>query len=87
MPLELLTRKDLLEFKIDLFNELKKLLSKPQEDQKRYLKSREVLQILRISPGTLQNLRQNKTLPYRQMGRILYYDPEDVAILFKRRGV
>ena len=87
MPLELLTKKDLQEFKIDLFNELKKLMPKPGDYYRKYLKSREVREILRITPGTLQNLRRNKTLPYSQVGRTLYYDPEDVAILFKKRSV
>jgi hypothetical protein len=34
--------------------------------------------ILRISPRTLQTLRDNGTLPYSQIGRKIYYKPGDV---------
>jgi len=33
---------------------------------------------LRISPRTLQTLRDNKTLPFTQIGRKIYYKQEDL---------
>ena len=34
--------------------------------------------VLQISPGTLQNLRINGTLPYTKIGGIIYYDTEEI---------
>ncbi len=36
------------------------------------------MDILQVSPGTLQNLRINGTLPYSKVGGIIYYDIEDI---------
>ena len=82
MPLELLTIKDLNDFKSELLQELKQLLSEKEVNQpKKLLKSREVRKMLRISPGTLQNLRRNKTLCYRKIGGIIYYHYEEIERL------
>jgi len=40
--------------------------------------NQDVCTILRISPRTLQTLRDNGTLPFTQIGRKIYYKPEDV---------
>jgi uncharacterized protein (DUF2267 family) len=87
MPLELLTIKDLNEFKAELLRELKQLLMKDDYPGKprRILKSREVRAMLRISQGTLQNLRRNETLQYRKLGGIIYYWYEDVEKLMVRK--
>jgi len=34
--------------------------------------------MLGISPGTLQNMRINGTIPFTKMGGILFYDSEDI---------
>lgn len=34
--------------------------------------------MLAISPGTLQNLRINGTLPYTKVGGVIYYDADDI---------
>ena len=86
MPLELLTVKDLQDFKTELLRELKQLLLKNETaSQKKLLKSPEVRSLLRISPGTLQNLRRNETLSYSKLGGIIYYDYEEIVKLLKRR--
>jgi hypothetical protein len=85
MPLELLTIKDLNDFKAELIRELKQLLSNnPPVTPKGLLKTREVLAILRISPGTLQNLRRNQTLECRKIGGTLYYYHEDIHRLTRK---
>lgn len=85
MPLELLTLKDLNDFKAELIRELKQLLSKSDLSKpKKLLKSREVRSMLRISPGTLQNLRRNETLCYRKIGGIIYYHYEDIERLMRK---
>ena len=47
---------------------------KPHQQQKKWLKSNEVRELLNISPGTLQNLRINGTLTYTRVGGILFYE-------------
>lgn len=86
MPLELLTLKDLEKFKTELLLELKTLFLK-QDEYKKLLKTREVCKLLRVSPGTLQNLRRNGTLSFSKVGGIIYYHYDDVNMLLrKRRG-
>jgi hypothetical protein len=86
MPLELLTTSDLIEFRVELLKEFKQLLSDKDIPQSgRLLKSKEVRAILRISPGTLQNLRRNETLRFKKIGGIIYYEYEDIQKLLKKK--
>lgn len=79
MPSEILTTDHLREFKIELFSELKKMLDERHgQPAKKWLKSFEVRKMLGISPGTLQNMRINGTIPFTKMGGILYYDTLDI---------
>lgn len=78
MSVEILTKDDLYSFRVELLNELKTLLSAQPYMNKKWLKSLEVRKMLSISPGTLQNLRINGTLPYTQIGGVMYYSHEDI---------
>jgi len=79
MPSEIITTDDLREFKVELFSELKKLFDERHgQSAKKWLKSYEVRKMLGISPGTLQNMRINGTIPFTKMGGILFYDSEDI---------
>ncbi|NBC82874.1 MAG: helix-turn-helix domain-containing protein [Bacteroidetes bacterium] len=79
MSTQIITAEDLQEFKMELLNEFKKLL-KERNDQpaKKWLKSYEVRKLLGISPGTLQNLRINGTLPFSKIGGVIFYDYQDI---------
>jgi len=84
MAANIITTDDLMEFKLELLDEIKLLLSKQSgTSQKRYIKSVEVMKLLQISPGTLQNLRINRTLPFTKIGGIIYYDLSDIHDLMK----
>ena len=79
MPANIVTTDDLRDLKIELLDEFKSLLTKQTQGKlKRYLKSNEVMELLQISPGTLQNLRINGTLPYAKIGGIIFYDSEEI---------
>ena len=79
MAAEIITTDDLREFKIDLLDNIKQLLSNNNgQPQKKWLKSPEVRKLLAISPGTLQNLRINRKLPFTKVGGVIYYDLEDI---------
>lgn len=87
MAIEVITREDLQEFRILLLDDLKKLLGTPSYQDKKWLKSPEVRRLLNISPGTLQNLRINKTLAYTKIGGIIYYDAHDIDKLLEGNKV
>jgi hypothetical protein len=89
MPATIITTEDLMEFKLELFDEIKKLveqLSAPSEP-KVYLKSAEVMEMLSISPGTLQNLRINGTLPYSKIGGIILYELKEIERVMEENKV
>ena len=79
MPSEIITTDDLREFKTELLTEFRKMLKEHHgQPSKKWLKSYEVKKMLGISPGTLQNMRVNGTIPFTKMGGILFYDSEDI---------
>ena len=88
MPTEIVTTDDLREFKIDLLKEFKQLLAVHHgQPSKKWLKSYEVRKLLGISPGTLQNLRINGTLPFTKIGGVIFYDSEDISKMMKENQV
>ena len=79
MAAEIITTDDLMTFKIELVEEFKKLLKEHTgQPAKKWLKSPDVRELLNISPGTLQNLRVNGTLPFTKIGGVIYYDYDDI---------
>jgi len=64
-------------------SEIKQLIQPKQEQSKQWLKSVEVRKLLKISPGTLQNLRINGTLRFTRIGSLLYYKQEDINKLLE----
>ena len=87
MSATIITTDDLREFKLELLEEIQALLLKQYSTtSKKWLRSKEVRELLGISPGTLQNLRINGTLPYTKIGGVLYYDEEEInAVLEKNK--
>lgn len=78
MAAEIITREDLNEFREILLNDIKAILGKAPGEQPKWLKSYQVKNLLKISSGTLQNLRVNGTLRFTKIGGILYYKYEDI---------
>ena len=81
MAVSIITQEDLQVFKTEMVNEFRKILKEFQPDMptnKKWLKSFEVRKMLNISPGTLQNLRINGSLPFTKIGGTMFYDQEDV---------
>lgn len=86
MAAEIITTDDLREFKIEMLSEIKQLLKEHNgQPSKKWLKSYEIRKILNISPGTLQNLRINGTLPYTKIGGVIYYDYADIQEMLQSR--
>lgn len=73
---------------MELLDDIKKLLSNESGQlTKKWIKSPEVRELLDISPGTLQTLRINGTLPYTKMGGILYYDYQEIIQVLQKNKV
>ncbi len=87
MAAEIITSDDLREFKTDLLEEIKKLLkTSSTTGTKKYLKSSEMMKMLKISSGTLQTLRINGKLPYTKIGGIIFYDAEEIYKVMKDKS-
>jgi len=88
MSATIITTDDLHEFKLELLDGIKQLLNNQSgQSTKKWLKSPEVRDLLGISPGTLQNLRINGTLPYTKVGGVLYYDYQDIMKVLEQNRI
>ncbi|WP_127025096.1 helix-turn-helix domain-containing protein [Flagellimonas beolgyonensis] len=88
MAATIITTEDLMEFKVELLEDIKALLQDRNGHQgKKWLKSNEVRELLGISPGTLQNLRINGTLPFTKIGGVLYYEYHEIMEVLERNKV
>lgn len=84
MATEIITKTDLNEFRAQLLEDIRQLLNgEGVSPQGKWLKSYQVKNLLKISSGTLQNLRVNGTIPFTQLGSIIYYKAEDINRLLQ----
>lgn len=87
MAVNIVTQEDLQEFRFLLLNDLKDILQTKMQPTKKWLRSSEVRELLNISPGTLQNLRINRTLSFTKIGGTIYYDYQDIEKLLMNNKV
>ena len=52
--------------------------NKPNIDLENLLDGQDIMQMLHVSPRTLQTLRSNGTIPYTRIGRKIYYLRQDI---------
>lgn len=87
MQIEILTREELQKFKSELIEEIKQTIRIDETvTNKQFLRSAEVRKLLKISSGTLQNLRIKGILPYEKIGGIFYYAHADIVQLLGEIG-
>jgi len=88
MPVEIITKSDLNQFKSELLEELKTIIGKTKSaaPQKEWLKSYEVRKLLSISPGTLQTMRVNGIISYSKVGGIFYHSYADICKLLEGKS-
>lgn len=84
MATEVITKADLEDFRKLLLEDIRQLIgAKTEAPMGKWLKSYQVKNLLRISAGTLQNLRVNGTIPFTRIGNIIYYRAEDIDNLLR----
>ena len=90
MAANIITSEDLEQFKWELLGNIKEYLDKRDGkkenqalDEKVWIKSHQVQRMLGISPGTLQTLRLNGTIPYSKVGGVLFYSKTDISRLLE----
>jgi hypothetical protein len=86
MQIEVLTKEELLKFKTELIQEIKQAIKSEDVQPKQWLRSSEVRDLLKISSGTLQNLRIKGILRYEKVGGIFYYAYTDIVQLLGEIG-
>jgi hypothetical protein len=88
MPAQILTTDDLREFKVELIEEFRRIISSIQESNskpiKKLLKSSEVREMLDLSPNSLRNLRVSRVLPFTKINGTIYYDRSDIDLMIAR---
>ncbi len=82
MAIEVVTKEDLQQFRMQLLNDIRQLM-KPSESKliKPWLKNNEVRKLLNISSNTVQRLRIAGKLRSSKVGGVHYYRYEDIEKL------
>jgi hypothetical protein len=76
---QLVTLDDLEKFRVKLMMDIKMMLEgNLGKSPKRWLKSYEVRQMLKISTGTLHTLRSNGKIPFTRVGGLIFYDATEI---------
>ncbi len=72
--------------KTELLKEIRILLRDiPQPAKRKWLKNKAVMEMLEVSAGTLQTLRDTGVIPHSRIGKAIYYDPDDIEKEIQRR--
>lgn len=81
MPAQLITTDDLRQFKSEMLDEIKNLLSDTSQDPKaeRWLRSSDVEKLLNISANKLYQLRVTGGIPHYRFGSTIYYKYQDIV--------
>ena len=79
MAIEVVTKDDLQQFRMQLINDIKLLIGSPEKTlDKQWLKNAEVKKILNISSITIQRLRIAGKLRSSKIGGVHYYRYADI---------
>ncbi|MEO6523022.1 MAG: helix-turn-helix domain-containing protein [Mucilaginibacter sp.] len=78
MSIETITKEDLEVFRLTLLNDIKKLIAAKPDERKEWLRCADVRNILKISTGTVQNLRISGKLKSHKVGGIHLYKLTDI---------
>lgn len=84
MAVEIITKEDLQNFRVQLLNDIRQLVAPKQPAAvKPWLKATDVRRLLGISSGKLQTLRISGKLRSSKIGGVHYYKHEDIQQLLE----
>lgn len=78
------TLADLERMKAEIIQALKEATQPNSKLEKKWLRSKEVREILSISSTTLQTMRINREIPFTKIGGILYYPADEIQALLNK---
>lgn len=85
---ELVTISDLRKFREELLSDIRELLkTNGAFNGRQWLKTKEVLKILGISPNTLAAMRNYGKVSYTRIGKVIYYSEKDLSEMFEANKV
>jgi len=78
MAIEIITKDDLEAFRQTLLNDIRALLTNHKTETKEWLRCADVRKMLKVSTGTVQNLRITGKLKSQKIGGIHFYNLTDI---------
>jgi excisionase family DNA binding protein len=75
---ELLTRQDLMDLEQRLVELLNQRIPEGYSPQRKWMRSKEVCEWLNISASTLQNMRNDGSIPFTQLGSTYFYPYQEI---------
>lgn len=86
MSHELITKDDLEKFRQSLLNDIKRILEPSKKQTDEWLRCSDVRKLLKVSTGTIQNLRISGKLKSNKVGGIHFYRRSDVEQMIVGKG-
>ena len=86
MPQEFITKDDLEVFRQTLLTDIKAILKPSEGNSDEWLRCSDVRRLLKISTGTIQNLRISGKLKSNKVGSIYFYKRSDVEKMVVGKG-
>lgn len=86
MSLQLITKEDLENFRQTLLDDIKSILQPSEKQSEEWLRCSDVRKLLKISTGTIQNLRISGKLKSNKVGGIHLYKRSDVENMITGKG-
>ncbi|MFN5416827.1 MAG: helix-turn-helix domain-containing protein [Flavobacteriia bacterium] len=88
MGATILTLEDLQDFKVEILQEIRNLLKDKTKIQKsKWIKSKELGEMLGVSPGTIMNLRIKGVLPYTKIGGVMFYEYNEILKIIEKNKI
>lgn len=88
MGATILTLEDLQDFKVEILQEIRNLLKDKTKIQKsKWIKSKELGEMLGVSPGTVMNLRIKGVLPYTKIGGVMFYEYNEILKIIEKNKI
>jgi len=87
MPVELITKQDLLDFKYEFFQELTSFLNTQKPNvttTPELMKNSEIKKYLNTSASTIERLKKSGQLPFTRISGTIYFKKSDVDKLIEK---